>query len=341
MDRQSESVLPGTSITGHIFLAPMAGYTDSVFRGLCAEYGADLCYTEMVSCEGLSRLNKKTAELMAAKPVERQSGIQLFGVNPESCFEAAKNAALRNPAVIDFNCGCPVPKVIKTGAGSALMRNLPLLTELIGALKAGIAAAGKNIPVSIKIRSGWTADEINATETAAAAVEAGIDLIGIHGRTRSQGYSGVADYGIIRRVKETVTVPVIGSGDLFSPRDVARMFDETGVDAVMIARGAIGNPQIFLQTKEFLKDGTVRTELNDADKLILARRHLRESVAEFGERRACKEIRKHLCAYSKGVRNGTSLRNSLVRCGSLEEYEAVFEAFFDEQGIAEKRKLPD
>lgn len=340
MNWQIKTVLPGTSITGHIFLAPMAGYTDSVFRGLCAEYGADLCYTEMVSCEGLSRLNKKTAELMKTKPVEKQSGIQLFGVNPDSCFEAAKNAATLNPAVIDFNCGCPVPKVVKTGAGSALMRNLPLLTELIGALKAGIAAAGKNIPVSIKIRSGWTADEINATETAAAAVEAGIDLIGIHGRTRAQGYSGVADYSIIRRVKESVNVPVIGSGDLFSPRDVARMFNETGVDAVMIARGAIGNPQIFLQTKEFLNADPV-TEFDDTAKLKLARRHLRESVAEFGERRACREIRKHLCAYSKGVRNGTTLRNSLVRCTTLAEYEAVFDDFFREQEIDREKNLPD
>lgn len=220
------------------------------------------------------------------------------------------------------------------------MRNLPLLTELIGALKAGIAAAGKNIPVSIKIRSGWTADEINATETAAAAVEAGIDLIGIHGRTRAQGYSGVADYSIIRRVKESVNVPVIGSGDLFSPRDVARMFNETGVDAVMIARGAIGNPQIFLQTKEFLNADPV-TEFDDTAKLKLARRHLRESVAEFGERRACREIRKHLCAYSKGVRNGTTLRNSLVRCTTLAEYEAVFDDFFREQEIDREKNLPD
>ena len=333
MDNRQNDILPGTAISGKIFLAPMAGYTDTVFRNLCAEYGADLCYTEMVSCEGLARLNKKTAELMKKGAAEKQSGIQLFGVNPESCFEAAKNAAALDPAVIDFNCGCPVPKVIKTGAGSALMRNHKLLTELVGALKAGIAAAGKSIPVSVKIRSGWNADEINATETAAAAVEAGAGLIGIHGRTRAQGYSGVADYAVIARVREAVPVPVIGSGDLFSSQDVLRMFSETGVDAVMIARGAIGNPQIFLQTKEFLKDGTVRTELNDAEKLKLARRHLRESVAEFGERRVCKEIRKHLCAYSKGVRNGTSLRNSLVRCLSLEEYEAVFEAFFREQGI--------
>ena len=183
-------------------------------------------------------------------------------------------------------------------------------------------------------------DEINATETAAAAVEAGIDLIGIHGRTRAQGYSGVADYSIIRRVKESVNVPVIGSGDLFSPRDVARMFNETGVDAVMIARGAIGNPQIFLQTKEFLNADPV-TEFDDTAKLKLARRHLRESVAEFGERRACREIRKHLCAYSKGVRNGTTLRNSLVRCTTLAEYEAVFDDFFREQEIDREKNLPD
>lgn len=333
MEFRQNEILPGTAIFGKIFLAPMAGYTDTVFRELCAEYGADLCYTEMVSCEGLARRNKKTTELMKKGPSEKQSGIQLFGVNPETCFEAAKNAAALNPAVIDFNCGCPVPKVIKTGAGSALMRNHKLLAELIGALKAGIAAAGKSVPVSVKIRSGWNADEINATETAAVAVEAGVNLIGIHGRTRAQGYSGFADYALIARVKETVAVPVIGSGDLFSPQDAARMFSETGVDAVMIARGAIGNPQIFLQTKEFLKDGAILTELNDAEKLKLARRHLRASVAEFGERRACKEMRKHLCAYSKGVRNGTTLRNSLVRCNTLSKYEAVFDTFFREQGI--------
>lgn len=336
MNFYEKTVLPGTTISGKIFLAPMAGYTDSVFRNLCAEYGADMCYSEMVSCEGLSRLNRKTAELMQKGAAEKQNAVQLFGANPESCFTAAKNAAALNPTLIDFNCGCPVPKVIKTGAGSALMRNLPLLTQLIAALKAGVAAADKTIPVSIKIRSGWNSDEINAAETAAAAVEAGADLVAVHGRTRAQGYSGFADYNIIAHVKATVDVPVIGSGDLFSPQDVKRMFDETGVDAVMIARGAVGNPQIFLQTSEFLKDGTVTTEFIDSEKLCLARRHLREAVAVFGERRACKEMRKHLCAYSKGVRNGTVLRNHLVHCSTLEEYETVFDAFLNGERIEEK-----
>ena len=148
------NLLPGTSISGNLFLAPMAGYTDFVFRSLCAEFGADLCYTEMVSCEGLARLNKKTAELMKSGSAEKQRGIQLFGVNPDSCFEAAKNAAALNPNIIDFNCGCPVPKVVKTGAGAALMRNLKLLKELVAALKAGTEAAGKKIPISVKIRAG-------------------------------------------------------------------------------------------------------------------------------------------------------------------------------------------
>ena len=327
------NVLPGLSVSGTLFLAPMAGYTDFVFRSLCAEFGADLCYTEMVSCEGLSRLNKKTAELMKRGDAEKQSAIQLFGVNPDSCFEAAKNAAALNPDIIDFNCGCPVPKVVKTGAGAALMRNHGLLKELVAALKAGTEAAGKKIPVSVKIRAGWNAEEINAPETAAAAVEAGAALIGIHGRTRAQGYSGAADLEIIRRVKESVAVPVIGSGDLFSPWDVKRMFEQTGVDAVMIARGAVGSPQIFMQIKEFLSTGEIRTVFSDAEKLRTARRHLRGAVAAFGERRACKEIRKHLCAYSKGIRNGTVLRNRIVRCATLAEYEEAFDGFFQSEGI--------
>lgn len=324
------------TISGKLFLAPMAGYSDSVFRSICAQYGADMCYTEMVSCEGLSRLNKKTAELMHRSPNEKQSAIQLFGVNPESCFEAAKNAAALNPTLIDFNCGCPVPKVIKTGAGSALMKNLPLLTELVKALKAGVAASGKEIPVSIKIRSGWTAQEVNGVEAALAAVEGGVDLVAIHGRTRAQGYSGVADLDIIAQVKKALPVPVVGSGDLFCPEDIRRMFEITGVDGVMIARGAIGNPQIFLQTKEYLEKGSIQTHLTDGQKLQLARRHLREAVAFFGERRAVKEIRKHLCAYSKGVRNGASLRNRLVTCLTLDEYENVFADFFQSEGIEDK-----
>lgn len=327
------NLLPGTSISGNLFLAPMAGYTDFVFRSLCAEFGADLCYTEMVSCEGLARLNKKTAELMKSGSAEKQRGIQLFGVNPDSCFEAAKNAAALNPNIIDFNCGCPVPKVVKTGAGAALMRNLKLLKELVAALKAGTEAAGEKIPISVKIRAGWNAEEINAPETAAAAVEAGAAIIGIHGRTRAQGYSGTANLEIIRNVKKAVSVPVIGSGDLFSPLDIKRMLEETGVDAVMIARGAVGNPQIFTQTKEFLSNGEIRTVFGDAEKLQTARRHLHASVAAFGERRACKEIRKHLCAYSKGIRNGTVLRNRIVHCSTLTEYEEAFSDFFQSEGI--------
>lgn len=324
--------LPGLTIPGNLFLAPLAGFTDIAFRKTCLLRGADLTFSEMVSCEGLIRENRKTTELMTRAPGEGLFAIQVFSGRPESAKGCIPPLLRRRPSLIDLNCGCPVPKVIKNGAGSALTRDPESLEQIVRALVEGLKEVGSPIPVSVKIRAGWQSGQITYREAALRAVEAGAVMVTLHPRTRTQGYSGSADWECLARLKEELPVPVIGSGDLFSPGDALRMFKETDCDGIMFARGALGNPSIFSRTKTLMTTGLLPPEPTPEEKLGAAREHLEWAVASLGDIRACREMKKHLCSYTKGLPGGGALRNRLVHASSAAEYPEMFERFLAERG---------
>jgi len=314
--------LPGYTIPGNIFLAPLAGYTDKAFREICLSYGASFTYTEMVSAEAIARENVKTLTLMERAPDEELLGIQIFLSEPDQAQRALPRLLQYKPSLIDINCGCPVPKVIKTGAGAALMRTPQRLYEIVKS-----CTDNTDIPITVKIRSGWDDSSLNYREVAQAAVEAGVSMIGLHARTRAQGYSGPASWDHIRDLAHTLKVPVIGSGDLFSPKDAADMLTFTGCSGVMFARGAIGNPAIFRDARFYLEQHgkSMEAELHTDgfERLGNGHRHLLKAVEYKGERIGCKEMKKHLGAYTKGLPDGSSLRNRLMRCSTVAEYENV------------------
>lgn len=322
--------LPGVTIPCNLFLAPLAGFTDSAFRSICIEGGACFTFTEMVSAEGLIRNNKKTTDLLERATGEKLYGIQLFTSDPETAEAAAAACRDRLPALIDLNCGCPVPKVVKNGAGAGLMRDPERLYGVIRALKRG---AGE-IPVSVKIRTGWDPESINYLEAAEAAESAGAAMICLHARTRKQGYAGTAAWEHIKTLKDSISVPVIGSGDLFSPEDVRFMFETTGCDAVMLARGAIGNPFIFERTKVYLQTGILPAEVPVRDRIETALRHYYILMEKSGEKRASKEIKKHFAAYTKGLPRSGELRNRLMHGGSGEIFEKILKNYLEENNIS-------
>jgi nifR3 family TIM-barrel protein len=272
----------------------------------------------MVSAEALVRRNKKTEELLFRADNESEYSIQLFGGSAKVMAEAAKLCEKFKPALIDINAGCPVPKVIKNGAGSALMRNPEKIREIISAMR-----AETSIPITVKFRTGWDSASINYMEFAEQAILGGASALCLHGRTRVQGYSGKADWEAIKRLKQASSVPVYGSGDAFKAEDALRMATETGVDAVMIARGAMGNPFIFSEAKALLAGGAkVMPSLEDRIKTM--RRHLELSVKVYGERLACIQFRKQFCAYTKGIYHGAEVRKEGAQAICLAEYEKLF-----------------
>jgi nifR3 family TIM-barrel protein len=333
-------------IPGNLFLAPVAGYTDRAFRSICAEEGANFSFTELISAEALCRnfgrygLNPNylphrsadaqimtNAMLTAVNLVkrgdsEKRYAIQLFGAAPESVYKAALLLAPLQPDAIDINAGCPVPKVVKNGAGSALMKdpsNLARITE--AAVRASRESLG-GAPVTVKIRSGWDSGAINYAECARAAVEAGAAMISLHPRTRSQGYGGKSDWSHIADLVSRVAVPVTGSGDLYAPQDAQAMLQQTGCAAVMFARGAMGNPFIFSQTLSLLQTGSWKPADFPA-RIVAAMRHLEMLSADIGERSACLEMRKQFCAYTKGLHGGAALRDKAVHASTIEEYREI------------------
>ncbi len=306
-------------LEGNIFLAPTAGYSDKPFREICSDFGSFLNFTEMVSTEALIRDNLKTVTLLQKASNEKNYAIQLFTGNPDSAAKAVEKILDFKPSLIDINCGCPVPKILKSGAGSELMKTPKKIRDIVKSV-----TNSTDIPVSVKLRSGFTSESINFLECANYAIEGGASMISLHPRTRSQGYSGTADWENIKTLKNDVSVPVIGSGDLYSPYDAERMLRETGCDGVMFARGSFGNPFIFKETIELLKYGKIKY-IPDADqKFKTAYRHLKLSVEFYGENIALKEIKKHLCAYTKGLSGAKDIRDKLVRCNTLDHYEEVF-----------------
>jgi len=327
------SVKIGTlELPGNLFLAPIAGYSDRAFRTVCVECGASLCTTEMVSAEALVRGSAKTVELMGRAPVEKVYAVQIFGGEPETMAKAASIVLERTDCnIIDINGGCPVPKIVKTGAGSMLTKEPDRLFRIVQAVKeASVAYTKKHpergeVPVTIKIRSGWDSEHLTWKEAAQAALDAGAAAITIHARTRAQGYEGKADWNIQKQLVQLVNgrIPVFGSGDANTPETAKQMLEQTGVDAVMFARGAMGDPFLFTRTKQFLTEGKYE-DASVRQRLEAGFREMEINIEEKGEKTACFQMRKKFCAYSKGIKGGASLRMRIVSACTAQEFRDVF-----------------
>lgn len=310
-------------ISGNLFLAPVAGYSDKAFRSICVDEGADFTYTELVSSEALVRESSKTEMLLNRADNEKKYAIQLFGSDPDTMARAAAVLEPWHPEVVDINCGCPVPKVIKTSSGSALMKDPVRLGKIVEAVVESSAKYLDGVPVTVKIRSGWDSSSLNYRECAYIAAESGAALVALHARTRAQAYSGLSDWSHIADLVSVLNVPVIGSGDLFSPEDAERMLRETNCAGIMFARGAMGNPFIFSAAKSLLQNGSYQYP-PVKEKLVIGFRQLLMSAADIGEGAACREMRKQFCAYTKGVEGGAALRNLLVHAETIEAYKKIF-----------------
>lgn len=301
---------------GNIILAPMAGITDMPFRALCREQGASFTYTEMISAKALYYKNKNTLPLLQVAEGETPVAVQLFGSEPELLAQEALKLEDGPYDIFDVNMGCPVPKVVNNGEGSALMKDPEKIAQIVSAMTKVL-----HKPVTIKIRKGFSKNEVNAVEVAKRAEDAGVAAIAIHGRTREEYYSGCADYDIIRQVKEAVSVPVMGSGDIYHGRDAKRMLDETGCDAVMIARGARGNPWIFREVAHFLKTGEElpRPSAEEVKAMIL--RHARMLIDFCGENMAIRQMRKHAGYYVTGYKDASKIRREVNLCVTFSDLE--------------------
>ncbi|MEG2198959.1 MAG: tRNA dihydrouridine synthase DusB [Anaerovorax sp.] len=299
------------------FLAPLAGITDAPFRRICKEEGASLVYSEMISGKGLYYNDKNTERLLKLYDDEKPVAFQIFGSEPEIMAHTAKTLAGRENCILDINMGCPVPKVVKNGEGSALLKNMDLIYEIV---KKTVENAGK--PVTAKIRIGWDEKSVNAVEVAKAIEAAGADAIAVHGRTREQYYSGKAQWSVIGQVKKAVNIPVIGNGDVFKGQDALDLMDQTGCDFVMIARGAMGNPWIFREALALWKGNPRPEPIALQEKLTTVNRQFDMVLEEKGEYAAVREMRKHIGWYLKGVHGAAEIRckvNAIEEAKELKE----------------------
>lgn len=314
-------------LENNVFLAPMAGVTDLPFRLLCKEMGCGLVYSEMVSAKGILYDNQNTTELLRVEEAERPTAIQLFGSDPHILGEMGRKIEGYPFDIIDVNMGCPAPKIVKNGEGSALTKNPQLVGEIVKAL---VDAQKK--PVTIKIRKGFDDAHINAPEIARIAEANGAAAVAVHGRTREQYYSGKADWDIIRQVKKAVSIPVIGNGDIFTPQDAERLLHTTGCDGIMIGRGAQGNPWIFQRVLHYLHTGELLPEPTAEERVEKALRHAEMLIGYKGEYIGIREMRKHMAWYMKGLPGAAELRGKLNGTENLEEMEALLMAYLKKHG---------
>ena len=305
-------------LKNNIFLAPMAGVTDLPFRILCKEMGCGLVYSEMVSAKGILYGSKNTEKLLEVDESERPVAVQLFGNDPEILGAMAKKIEPYNIDIIDVNMGCPAPKIVKNGEGSAVTLN----PERVGQIVHSLVTSQKK-PVTIKFRKGFDDDHINAVEIAKIAEANGASAVAVHGRTREQFYSGKADWDIIKEVKNAVSIPVIGNGDIVTPEDAKRMFDYTGCDAIMIGRGAQGNPWIFKRIIHYMETGEILPEPTAKERVEKALRHAKMLIEYKGEYIGVREMRKHLSWYIKGCSGASELRGLINTAESYEEMEKL------------------
>lgn len=310
-------------IPGCLALGPMAGVTDLPFRLLCREQGADLLYTEMVSAKGVYYNNQNTKDMLMTGDDEHPVALQLFGSEPDIMAETAKRIEELPFDILDINMGCPVPKVVNNGEGSALMKNPLLAGKIVESLVKAIRK-----PVTVKIRKGFGPEENNAPELAHVLQESGAAAIAVHGRTRAQFYSGKADWDIIRRVKEKVSIPVIGNGDIFTPQDAKKMLLQTGCDGIMLARGVRGNPWLFSQTKQYLATGIVPEKPSVGELVQTMLRHAKMQLEFHGEYVGIREMRKHVAWYTTGYPYSAKMRdkiNAVETIGELEQLLSEYE----------------
>ena len=311
-------------IKNRVILAPMAGVSNTSFRKIIKEMGAGLIYCEMVSDKAVTFESKKTMDLLKMDEMERPISQQIFGSDIDSFVTAAKKIyELQHPDIIDINMGCPVPKVaIKNQAGSALLKDPKKIGEIVSAVVNAVPC-----PVTVKIRSGWDEKHINAVEVAKVCENAGASAIAVHARTRSQGYSGNADWNIIKQVKEAVSIPVIGNGDVTSCYLAKKMLDETKCDAVMIGRGVLGNPWLIKECVEYLENGTEPKEVTYEDKINMMRRHYQLLKEDKGEITASLEIRTFILYYLKGIKGSKEIKNKICQTKSSEEIFEILDKF--------------
>ena len=303
------------SLDNRVFLSPMAGVTDLPFRLICKQKGCGMLYTEMINAKALCYNDENTKKMTKIEDEEHPIAIQIFGSEPEYMGRAAEILNSHPNEILDINMGCPAPKVIKNGDGSALMKNPKLAEEVMRAV-----VENSTKPVTLKIIKGWDDNSVNAVEIAKIAEQAGISAVAIHGRTREQYYSGKADWDIIKEIKESISIPVIGNGDVFEIDDAINMLEKTNCDAIMIGRGAQGNPWIFNRINHYMQTGEILDKPTAEEKISTAIEHMKLAVAEHGEYVAVREMRKHIGWYIKGLKNSARYRdeiNKLTDCESV------------------------
>ncbi len=320
----------GVRIDNPMVLAPMAGVCDAPFRRICKEMGCGLVYTEMISAMALMYDNHRTLEMLRIFDDERPVAVQLFGSRPDVMARAAAAVERLGADIVDINMGCPAPKIVRGGEGSALMRRPALAWDIVGAVRAAC-----NVPVTVKIRKGWDEETANAVEFAVGCVGAGADAVAVHGRTQTQGYSGAADWSVIARVAQAVSVPVLGNGDVVTPEGAARMLEETGCAGVMVGRGALGNPWIFRRALHYLSSGELVAEPGAHEKIAMALRHLKDAAAYSGDEPAASQMRKHLAWYIRGLRGAARVRDAIMAAPTVADLQDVLLGYLESNSADE------